>query len=155
HSPIGDPGRDDERAATYFAAVPQFDKPGRAVHAYTRHFLRGENLRTEPPRLRDRTASQVESAQAGRKAEIVFNSGTPARLPSRSLGVDKEGWEAVGCAIDGRSQTGRSGTDDYQIIKRQFRLRPQSQFFRHHSRSRIMEIRAVCKHNQGQLLAGR
>ena len=111
HSGGGQHGSRDDLAAIgeRQALVPGIDRD-------SGHFERREELRAQPLRLRQGAACQFAAADAGRKAEIVLDPGTGARLPARRVPVEQQRPQPFRCAVHRGREAGRSGADDHEVV---------------------------------------
>src|SRR5919107_2356968 len=78
--------------------------------------LAGEAERSsEQPRLLVSLPGQLRTAYSPREAEVIAYQGTRTSLPSEGLPFHDHRAEALGSAIDRRSQSGGSCPDDHEV----------------------------------------
>ena len=73
-------------------------------------------MRAEFLRLHERAARQRLAGDAGRKAEIVFDPRTGARLAARRAAVEHDHRQAFGRRVHRGCEARRSGADDRDVV---------------------------------------
>jgi hypothetical protein len=106
---------DHNRVARQLTAIRQSDDAVRTVASHLHDFLGREDLRSEAPGLSDGPARQVVAAQAGRKAQIVFDPRTESGLTARSFAFHDHCFKTLRSAVHARSQPRGSAPDNHQI----------------------------------------
>ena len=96
--------------------------------------------------------SQIRSADAAGKAEIILDLRTHTGLSSDRKALDHNGLQALGSAVDGAAKTGWPGSVDGQVVLRSRGVAEQSQFLADLPNGRTLEPRAVGKDAERQLL---
>jgi len=67
--------------------------------------------------LHDRPPGEIAAAESGGKSQIVFDARAHSGLSARGLPLDHDGVETFGGPVNRGRQTGRSATDNCQVIK--------------------------------------
>ena len=68
--------------------------------------------------LDDGPLGQLRARDPRREPQVVLDPGGGARLAAGGHGVDHDGVEPLGGAVDGGGQTARPGTDDEEVADR-------------------------------------
>ena len=139
--PPGDAGGDDDRAGAEDVASVQGDGARGCVDAGDR--ARDEHLGPEPLRLLMGAAAELLARDAGGEAEVVLDPRRRAGLPAGRLALDDDRAQALGGAVDGRGETGRSAADHDGVVLGVGGLRLQAEPVGHLSERRLDDRPAV------------
>src|SRR6266568_3563095 len=106
-------------------SVPSSKRTTRAAHVQGDHVAGGEYLGLELAGLPARPLGELRPGHAVGEAEVVLDPGALPGLAADRLALDQHRVQALGRAVDGRAQPGRSAADDDQVVEVAYRRRGQ------------------------------
>ena len=116
--PVARAARDHHRARPQRLATIELERKGtvdaRAIERGRAHW--NHDIRAELLRLRERAARQRLAGNAGRKPEIVFDTGASAGLSAERARIQNHYRKAFGGRIHGGRKTSRAAADDRGIV---------------------------------------
>ena len=115
--PIGHARRDEDRAGLDLRPVVEAHGADRPAHLEAHDVLRQDHLGAEPPSLRDGAVGEVCAGQALGEAQVVLDRRALPGLAAWRLAFDDDCLQALGGAVDGGGEPGRSATHDAQVVE--------------------------------------
>ena len=113
---VGDAGGDEADVAGDLAAVGHLDDVVAVLGADAGDAL-GEELGAEAVGLEEGALGELVAAEALGEAEVVLDAGAGAGLAAGGVGLDDEGAQAFGGAVDAGGEAGGSGADDDDVVE--------------------------------------
>src|SRR5262249_50868047 len=106
-------------------AAVEVDEP--CLRLERRDRARDEDLRTQPPRLLQGARGQLVARDAGRKPEVVLDSGGRACLTAGRLTLDDDRAQSLRRTVDRSSQPGWAAPDHDHVVLEAVRARVQAE----------------------------
>src|SRR6266480_3824629 len=129
--------------ATDLSAVAQPHKAIRSFGASADCLLRRKYLHAKAARLRHGAPRQVRARKSRGESEIVFNPGAHSGLAARSLSLNHHRAQSLARAIHGGGKSGRSASDNCQIIELSNGMTAQTDALRYLGGCRLFKPLAV------------
>ena len=112
---VGGAGGDQDGPAAHDLPVVE-DEPVHFVLAGHRANLdRGDELGPELQGLEVAPVGQVRPGQSGGESHVILDPRAGPRLTTRAEPVEDDGGQPLGGTVDGRRESGRTGSDDHQV----------------------------------------
>ena len=116
--------------------------------------LHGQQLGAEAARLVVRAAREIGAGEPVREAEVVLDPRALPGLAARRGALDQHGAQALGGAVDGGGEAGRSAADDHEVVEVELGLRGQAEPARQLERRRRLQHAAVAQEHRREPVGG-
>ena len=111
-APVLRAGREQHRARGDLVTLLEPDEVASVARLERHRAVRRRRARVELARLGDRPARQLRAGDPRREPEVVLDPPRRARLAAERGALDDERLEALGRAVDGGAEPGRTAADD-------------------------------------------